>query len=314
MKNKIRLIDVSMLSSYMGKALTGVVTLVVIGIAVSALFDGGGIERNVIRVCVPRGDREGEAADAWEPFRSLLGRETRRPVVVTECSGEWPRGLDVYVMPVEEFFENETNLGVTALFEVGSEPDRVDKAVVITRGAEVTVDFSRVDPRDIAFADPRSVNGYWVQAEALERRGLALPGQAVLRFEGTRRDASRVIFGVIFGDYRFGACRFSEIASLSERGLVDPREVRTVILADALPEIVVAVGRGESAYFNRKIAALSRLLGDRGPVSTQGDTVRLLKALGVKSIEPLGAQRLERTRGLFERFGHPAAPPASVSP
>jgi len=314
MKNKIRLIDVSMLSSYMGKALTGVVTLFVIGIAVSALFDGGGIERNVIRVCVPRGDRAGAAVNAWEPFRSLLGRETRRPVVVSECSGEWPRGFDVYVMPVDEFFENDTDLGVTALFEVGSQPDCADKAVVITREAGVPVDFSRVEPRDVAFADPRSINGYWVQAEALERRGLVLAGQELPTFEGTRRDASRVIFGVLFGDYRFGACRLSEIVSLSERRVIDPREIHTVISSDALPDLVIAVDGGEAEYFSRKITALSSLLVARDPISTQGDTVRLLKALGVESIEPLGAQRLERTRGLFERFGRRAPPPASVSP
>ena len=314
MKNKIRLIDVSILSSYMGKALTGLVTLFVIGIAVSALLNGGGIERNVIRVCVPRGDSAGEAVDAWEPFRALLAGETRRPVIVSESAGDFPGGFDVYVMPVDDFFENESRLGVTVLFEIGSARARGDKALVITKSSAEPVDPSSVDPGDIAFADRRSVNGYWVQAGALAEKGVDVAAAEGLRFEGTRRDATRAVFAVIFGGARFGACRLSEIASLAERGMIDPREIRTVIAGEALPELVVSADRRESEYFKKKIGAISTRLRERGALTSRGDAARLLEARGIEAIEPLPAPRLEQTRRLYERFGAAARRGASVSP
>jgi hypothetical protein len=314
MKNKIRIIDVSILSSYMGKALTGLVTLFVIGIAVSALLNGGGIDRNVIRVCVPRGERAGEAVETWEPFRALLAGETRRPVVVSESGGEWPAGFDLYVMPVCDHFENGSRLGVDVLFEIGSTPGRRDKAVVIARGSAEAADFSTVALDDIAFADPRSVNGYWVQAEALAERGLDLAGAGNLRFEGTSRDATRVIFAVLFGGARFGACRLSEIASLAGRGAIDPREIQTVISVNVLPDLVVSADRRESAYFEKKIASVSKRLGERGALSTRGEEARLLEARGIAAIEPLPAPRLEQTRRLYERFGAASRGSVSVSP
>ena len=314
MKNKIRLIDVSILSSYMGKALTGLVTLFVIGIAASALLNGGGVERNVIRVCVPKADRAGQALDAWEPFRALLAAETRRAVVLSESAGRIEGGFDVYVLPVPDFFENEAGLGATVLFEVGSKPERGDQAVVIARASDEAAGPAEIDPGEIAFADPRSVNGYWVQAGALAEKGVDVAPVEDLRFEGTRHDATRVIFAVVFGSSRFGACRLSEIVSLAEKRMVDPREIRTVMTVDALPELVVAVDRRESEYFKKKVAAISERLRERSALSTRGDAARLLEARGIEAIDPLGASRLEQTRRLWARFGGAQSRSASVSP
>jgi hypothetical protein len=314
MKNKIRIIDVSILSSYMGKVLTVLVTLFVIGIALSALFSGGGIERNVIRVCVPGEGRAGEATETWEPFRALLAAETRRPVVVTESTGEWPAGFDLYVMPVSDHFENEARLAVDVLFEIGAVGAQRDKALVIARSSGDEADPAAAGPRDIVFADRRSVNGYWVQADALAERGLDVAGARELRFEGTSRDATRVIFAVLLGGARFGACRWSDIASLADRGAIDPREVRTVIAADVLPEVVVSADRSESAYFRKRIAAISVRLAERGPHSARADAARLLEARGIAAIAPLPAERLERTRRLYERFGAASRRGVSVSP
>jgi hypothetical protein len=314
MKNKIQLIDVSMLSSYMGKALTGIVTLFVIGIAVSALIDGSGIERNVIRMSVPRGHLQGEALDRWEPFRALLARETRRPVVVTEADGEWPAGFDLYVLPADVFFENESRLAVTALFDVRSDADGRDKALVIANALAGPVDISSVRPDEIVFADPRSVNGFWVQADALAGKGVAIPADAKLRFDGTMRDATRVVFDVVFGRCTLGACRSDELSALTARGIIRPREVLAVLASDELPETIIAADRREARYFEKRISSLARLLDEPGSVSGQGDTVRLLKARGVERIEPLSAPRIERTRALYERFGKPASSNAAVSP
>jgi ABC-type phosphate/phosphonate transport system substrate-binding protein len=314
MKNKIRIIDVSILSSYMGKALSVLVTLFVVGIAASALFSGGGAERNVIRVCVPAGARSGDAAESWEPFRALLAAETRRPVVVSESGGDWPAGFDLYVMPPSDLFEKESRLGVEALFEIAAAPHRSEKAVVIAKSSEDAEDFPPADPGEIAFADPLSVNGFWVQAGALAERGLDVNAAADLRFEGTRRDATRAVFAVLFGGARFGACRIGEISSLAERGAIDPREIQTVMAADALPDLLLCAERRESKYFEKRIGAVSRRLGDRGALSPRGDAARLLAARGIAAIERLPAGRLEQTRRLYERFGSAARRNATVSP
>jgi len=123
-----------------------------------------------------------------------------------------------------------------------------------------------------------------------------------------------VIFTVLFGGARFGACRLSEIASLAGRGAIDPREIQTVIAADALPDLVIAADRRESAYFEKKIAAVSERLGERDALSPGGDAARLLEARGIAAIERLPAPRLEQTRRLYERFGAAERGSVSVSP
>jgi hypothetical protein len=315
MKNKLRLIDVSMLSSYMGRALTVFVTIFVVGIAVSALIDGRGIERNVIRVCVPARSRAGAAVRTYEPFRSLVSRETRRPVILVECSNEWPRGFDLYLMPVDEFFRRETELDVVALFEVRSSERQSDKAVVVSKPSKNAPDLTRVAPSEVAFSHPLSVNGFWVQADALSRSGFGLPAdERELRFEGSKGDATGVIFGVIFGAYTLGACKQSEVALLSEKGVIDPSKVRVVLSDEVLPETVLAVARREAGYFDGKLVTVAKLFaGDASPAS-RDDTVELLKAAGVCGFERLGEERLGRTRTFFERFGAFSNSPKTVRP
>jgi ABC-type phosphate/phosphonate transport system substrate-binding protein len=315
MKNKVRVIDVSMLSSYMGRWLTVFVTIFVVAIAASALFVAGGIEKNVIRICVPARPRAQDAVRNYEPLRSLISRETRRPVVLAECAGEWPRGYDVYVMPVDDFFENEKSLDISALFELRSSPKRGDRAVVISKRTAVPVDLPSLAPGDVVFSHPHSVNGFWVQAEALAASGFELPADTTrLRFEGSKEDATRVIFGVVFGDYKLGACKQSEIASLSENGSIDARGLRVVASGDVLPETVLAAARREARYFDRKIASVAALLDRARSPASPDDTIELLKAVGVCGLERLSDDRLSHTRLLFERYGSFSRSTAAVRP
>ncbi len=302
MRNKLRLIDVSILSSYMGKALTVFVTVFVVGVTVGALIDREHVDRNVIRVCVPARSGPGEAVKTYEPLRSLLDRQTRRPVMLVERTGEWPRGCDLYLMPVDEFFRWERELGVTALYEVRSSERRNDKAVVITPPSEDALDLSVVTAADIVFAHPLSVNGFWVQANGLARVGVELARGSKLRFEGTPGDATRVICGVAIGAFKLGACKLSELSSLSETGVIDAREIRVVRSDDALPETVVAVNLREARYFGAKIGSIAKLLDNESTAADGGESVRLLKAVGVCRLDPLGQDRLDEVRRLFDRF------------
>ena len=314
MKNKLRLIDVSMLSSYMGKALTALVTVFVVGIAVSVLIDGGSIEKNFIRVCVPARSRPGEAVETYETLRSLLSRETRRSVTLVECAGEWPRDCDVYLMPVGAFFRWERELDAEALYEVGASERRNDKAVIIAPKSLDSLQLASMTTGDVVFCHPTSVNGFWVQANALSGPGVGWAGNAQPRFEGASGDATRVVCGVAVGAFRFGACRLSEVSSLAQKGIIGGGEIRVVRSDDALPETVLAVARREARYFEGKIGSISRLLDNGSPDADLVDSVRLLKAVGVCRLDRLEKDRLEAVRKLFERFEVLSRSPASVRP
>ncbi len=325
MKDKLRLIDVSILSSYMGRALTVVVTIFVVGIAISALVQSGGSDHGIIRVCVPAQLYAGDAVEAYEPFRALLSRETRRPVELVECGRQWPEGFDVYVMPIDEYLRYAPGLDALGLYEIKLSERRSDKAVIISRPPEtdgdldtsgaVLVDFAGVLPHEVAFSHPLSVNGFWLQAAAMVGAGFEMPGDVrELRFEGSRREGGRVVYGVLFGTYRLGACKLSEIVSLSERGIIEGDELRVIHTDDVLPELVVAVRRSRSRYFGRKIGGVARLLDEPVSPARQDHTVELLKSYGICRLDPVEESPLERAEMLFRRFGTTGDSPSGVSP
>jgi hypothetical protein len=301
-RNKLRVIDVSILSSYMGKSLTVFVTLFVLGITVAALIDGGGVERDIIRVCVPAGEARGRAIRQLEPLRSLLGRQTHRPVILVECTGEWPQGCDVYVMPVDEFFRWEERLGVAVVHEIGSSERPHDRAVIVAQRSAEVVDTTSMTPGDVVYAHPASVNAFWVQADALSPPGGEWAAGTHLEFRGARDNATLVICGVALGVFDLGACKVSEIAALSAQDVVDGGELRVVFSADALPERVIAVSRGEERYYGSKLSSIAELLENESSRADHRDSVRLLKAAGVRRIDRMTPDRLARVRALYDRF------------
>ncbi|MEJ2720659.1 MAG: hypothetical protein P8181_05905 [bacterium] len=305
MKNKLRLIDVSMLSTYMGRALTGFVTLFVIAVAVGAWLSGGGrgFDRGVITVCVHALPEEWDARRIFEPFRSLLSAETRRPVVVTECGEERPAGFELYVLPVDEYFRYERPLGIRALFEIQSSARRIDKAVVVSREPIETGVPKTATVNEFVFTRPMSVNGFWVQADALERTGLGMPTDLRdLEFTGSAAGGSRAVFDVLCGAYRFGACKLSEITDLLRDGSMQAGELHVWDAGDALPEVVIAA-RGSLEYYERKLGSVAGMLDEVTSPPRENETVALLKSRGVRRLVPLGPERISETRRLFERYG-----------
>jgi hypothetical protein len=306
MKNKLKLIDVSMLSSYMGRALTGIVTLFVIAVAISAWLSGGGrgFDRGVIAVCVRVVPTEWDSQRVFEPFRSLLSGETRRPVVVTQCVDEWPMGFDLYVLPVHDYFKYERPFGIRALFEIQSSVRQSDKAVIVSRERMDGVLPVTAAPTEFVFTHPMSVNGFWVQAAALEQGGLEMPEDLRhLRFTGSAAGGERAIFDVLCGAYRFGACKLSEITALSRNGSMQPGELNVTHVDDALPELVIAARVDDSRYYTRILERVARLLDEVTSSAREDETVGLLKPRGVRGFLPLGPGRIEEARQLFDRYG-----------
>jgi len=302
MRNKIRLIDVSILSTYMGRWLSAIVTAVVLGITVSAILSGGSAEHNIIDVCVPAVPSEREALRVYEPFRELLGEETRRPVVLFASTGEWNDRFDLYIMPARDYFRLERSADIVALFEVKHWSQHRDNAAIISKVGD-DVDLSRLRPGDIAFEDRESVNGFLLQLSLLEERGFSVPERLEgLRFEGGEGGASRVIFGVLHGQYRVGACRMSELLLHLERGDVRPGEIRIVDRREALPELIIASRRSDARYYQRKLSGVGASLAEISQPSTRDATVELLKSFGIKGLRPVTEEQMEAARQLFEKY------------
>ena len=302
MKNKTRIIDVSMLSSYMGRWLTLGVTILIILVAASALFNGDhGAHRDIIRVCVPAGLHSGESASKFEPFRALLSRESRRPVVLVECADEWPADCELFVMPVDEYLRHAPDLPISPLFEIRTSERQPDKAILIAGPAGEGMEPSGAAAGDVAFAHPLSINGFWLQADFLGGLGADLNREGC-RFEGAREDGTPVIYSVLYGRYRWGACKLSELAALIERGILKAGSVRVVHSEDALPEIVICVREADSSYYARKLTAVASLLDEAGPPARRDKTVDLLKSHGIRGLDPVSRPRMERAAVLFDRF------------
>ncbi len=291
-----------MLSSYMGRWLTLFVTIAVILIAVSAFFNGDlGSRRDIIRICVPAGLHPGESANRFEPLRALVSRESRRPAVLVECAGEWPADFDLFVMPMDEYFRHANVLPITPLFEIGITDRQRDKAILIAGPAGEGMEPSGARAQDVAFADPRSVNGFWLQADHLERLGAGL-GEEDYRFVGTRDDGTPVIYSVLHGKYPWGACKLSELAALIDRGILEASDIRVIHSEDALPDIVIGARGSDSSYYTRKLGAVAALLQETELAARRDDTVDLLRSHGIRRLEPVTPSRIERTAALFDRF------------
>ncbi|MEE9268895.1 MAG: PhnD/SsuA/transferrin family substrate-binding protein [Candidatus Krumholzibacteria bacterium] len=305
MKDKIKPFDVSILSTYMGRSLTLVVTVAVVGITVSAYLSSGGPQRGTINVCVPAGTSAVSAMRKYEPLRAVLSRETRRPAELVACDDTWPAGCDLYVMPVHTYLRHGEPLGIAAIYEVVSGDEKQNDAVLVARASDAEIDFARLDPGEIAFAGPSSINGFWVQMLSLSRRGFVPPEDAgVLRFEGPDPHGLRVVLGVLYGAYRLGACTQADLSVMTEVGVVRPGELEIVQRDEALPEIVVAAPQRDTDYYLSELRKIEGLL-EKADGSVSADApVGLLNVYGVGGLRPLDPARLEKARQLFELYGN----------
>jgi hypothetical protein len=300
MKDKIKPIDLSIISTYMGRPLTVVIALFVAGVTISALIGGGDAQRNIIDVCV-HDDRPSRVMSVYEPLRVLLSDETRRPVVL-HAGEERHVDCDLYVMPTHDYLSRADELGIEAIYEIRRTEKRNDSAILIGRSSENAIDYSRLSPEDVAFSGPYSVNGFWVQLSMLSRNGFQMPASpSELRFAGCVGDQSRVVLGVVYGAYRLGACRLSDVTSLTEKGVIDGDEITVLARADALPETVIAAHTGETRYYARKLKNIARLVDEAASPVNQTETVRLLKSYGVGGLGPVSKGRIQEANGLFKQ-------------
>jgi len=284
MKNRIKPIDISIVSSYMGRFLTAIVAALVFAITIHAYATRGSDLAHVefaIGMTAPEGFAE--------PLRELVAASTSRRVGLAAGEDKWDATCELFILPLCDFLELRGKMHLHGLFSLGAAPN--DRAVVIARGAE-TADPSRLRSADILFAGPDAPNGYWAQLMALSRAGAPLPdGSAGLRFTPDNGGGERVVYSVVDGVTRYGACRASDVSRLVDRGQIAAGEVSVALDTPALPEFVVAAPEAKVAYFARKLGGLGALIDDPGE-SGWRDTVELLHERGIGSFRPISRTQM----------------------
>ena len=174
MNNKIRKIDINIVSAYMGRLLPVIVMLMVLAITLSAVVGVGGLRDHVILVVgVPQNGGTGSAQERYAPLRQLLARETGRTVSLSPRGTDWNDGCDLYLLETGEFVKEREKRGLVAVYSFSRMQRRSDAAILVSRRGSQPPAFPGRD--DVIFADPRSINGCWVQLAFLDSTGFETP-------------------------------------------------------------------------------------------------------------------------------------------
>lgn len=282
--NRVKPIDISILSAHMGHIQTAVVAAVVVGLALHAWFTRSSVRDDEVLTIAIDGD-----ADRMDPLVRLIARRTSR-VTDVESIGGMARA-DLVVMPSLEFTRRRDELALVALFGLEAAPG--DRALLVAAPGHTGLP-RRID--EVLFSGPASVNGCWVQLSVLDGN-LAVPATVdSLRFV-PGADAARVPWAVARGDAGFGACRASDL---------DGADTLAVVLEQAaLPEWIIAARPEEAPYFRERLAPLADAFADPGAHSDELDLVELLAGRGLGSfrgISPGQWSRLEEAGAVMERL------------
>jgi hypothetical protein len=303
MKNKLRMIDINIVSTYMGRFLTIIVTVIVMAITVSALVSKGGMRNHQsLLVEVPPVAGEPDASAWFEPLRDLLAVETKRTVKVQVRGGGWRGGCELYVFPIAEFLAVGQHHGLVPLYEIGSLERRRDAALLIARNAESSPAEPSAD--DVLFSHPQSVNGFWIQLKMLEAAGFPTPERLEsLHFASAPAPGARVVYSVLMGEFPVGACRASDLAKAVSAGGVGKDELTVIRSSPATPETVIACRPADVDYYRRVLARTAARVAAPDASDHGQSAVALLKSKGMRSLRPVSAEELTRTTELFDEMG-----------
>jgi len=280
MKNKIQVIDVTIVSTYMGRYLTALVALLVFAITLSAIFSDGGSNAGPLTVAVPsRGDTD-YTLRHFEPLRAALERMAGAPVLL-EVSGEkWPASCAYLVMSTHEYLRSHESEGLVALYSI--EPRGGLRGAVVIAGKSAPAMTAGVRPGDILFTGPHAINGCWLQMQALERDGVVpAPEMDKFAFAPPPGHGERVVYSVASGNYPFGAVAQHILDEMLLDRRVLPGEIDVVLREAPLPEMLLCARRQGDAGAN----AL-RPPADSPPPPRPGEA-RLI-AIGDRELSRLG--------------------------
>ena len=306
MSHNIKPFDVSMISTTMGKWATALLTVFVVGVAISALVTGSGSERNIVTIGVVANEFGTHPAELFEPLRTLVASETRRSALVVGCDGVSGQH-DLYILPTAELLRHDGAYGLEAIYEVlGPQPDA---AILIARPGD-TVDIASLRPGDVAFAPPYvanlAINDCLVALGQLEADGFKVPASsASLGFGGNEGHGAPRALALLNGDYRVAAFRESDFASLLNDGVASAGSVRVLKRRPSLPETVIACPSESAGYYRKVIGRIAEMMenGDSSHhPTTRQMALQLLRARGVAGLKQIDPRDIEEARDLYRRF------------
>lgn len=304
MKDNIKPFDVSILSTYMGKWLTALIAVFVVGVAVSAWMTIRSGERDIVMICVAF-DGSGSGAETFEPLRSLVASETRRSALMSACDETAGNGFDLYIMPTTDFLRVEGQLGLEALFEIVGPGHSSGGAVLIARPDD-DVDLASLVPGEVTFGEAASVNGFLQPMSLLEEAGFRVPDEpGAIRFSGVGANSARVVLNVLRGRFRVAGCSLSDLSALVDAGVIGREDFEVLSRRSGLPEQVIACRVGTADYFRSKLKGIAVALQSQtdGKGTTPHEmALRLLRADGIQDLRPVSPSAMAEARKLYGRY------------
>jgi hypothetical protein len=305
MKNKFRMIDINIVSTYMGRYLTLGVTVVVLAITISALTGPGGLRNHrPLTLVVPSRPGGGDTTPRFEPLRELLAIETGRRVWLQNRAEESCRDCDLFVMTLQEFLDEQRFRDLVPLYSIEAIERGRDAAVLIARGGVAPMG-SPPGVDDVMFSHPRSINGCWVQLGLLESEGFRTPGRLdSLRFAPAPAPGAglRVVYSVATGECALGACRASDLSGAVRAGGVGRGELSIVRSSPAVPELLIACRAADADYYLRVLTKTAARVAASAVGARDRDAVELLKSRGMRSLRPISGAEIERAAALYEKM------------
>ena len=306
-RNRLFNLDYSMLSSYLGRWSTVLVFTAIILIAAGALFlEEDDIAHMPVRIGVYDLDSTVVHQRLEDLARFVRGKGGGDISWVYLRGSDDPEGCDFYLMtslrlsPYLERGELDCPLLVTMM-----EGRRYSRGVVIARaGDEGGVEAGR----GVIFTSPFSAAGFISPYQAIVTAGYDLSdASSVVEFAGAEE---RVLYGVLFGSFRFGGIGLERLRYLEERGMVREGEIEIVMQGEHYPEMVLAAGRnGEKRRLSR-FEERFIMLTDRMPFDLKAD----LHSIGLSGFAETRPEDMEMIRSLAGAVPAWARPAGGVAP
>ena len=300
-RNKLFKLDYSMLSSYLGRWSTVLVFTAIIIIAAGALFlEEDDIAHMPLRIGVFDLDSV-VVHQRLEDLARFVRGKGGGDIEWTYMRGtDDPEGCDLYLMTSLRFVshlereELDCYLIVTMM-----EGRRYSRGVVIKKTGEGS---DKGSGTGVVFTSPFSAAGFLSPYRAIVSSGFDMsPTNASFDFAGTDE---RVLYGVIFGCYRFGGIGVERLRFLEERGLVRKGEIEIVMQGEPYPEMVLATDRsGEERKLNR-FRENFLLLTDRMPFDLRTD-LRRIGLSGFEEPRPADIDLISSLTGMVPSWARP---------
>lgn len=305
-RNKFFRLDYSMLSSYLGRWSTVLVFTAIILIAVGAFFlEEDDIAHMPVRIGVYDLDSVVVHQRLEDLARFVRGKGGGDVEWIYMRDSDDPEGCDFYIMTSLRFapYLQGGELDCSLIVSL-TEGRRYSSGVVI---AKAGVEDAGASGDGAIFTSPLSASGFLSPYRAILDSGYDLSGTGVpIEFAGTEE---RVIFGVLYGSYRFGGISLERLRHLEERGMIGREEIEIVMQGEPYPEMVLAAGRnGEDRKLDR-FRDRFLILTDRMPYDLNVD----LRSIGLSDFAEPRSDDLDTIRSLAGMVPSWARPVSSAA-